>query len=121
MRDSSRARRSVARKAHLLEQRGIAGIAADLAQHRIDLDEAEAAVVLLECALQPLERSLLVAAPGVAGRDLIRGVVGVLGRELVESLLRLLRPAELVVRERGALKAKAPVAGALRRLQRLRR
>ena len=73
----------------LCEQRAVAGVAFQIAEERIPGNAVEAAVALLEGALQPLEGFVFLAAPGVDIGDLVGHVAGILGDQLLERGLRL--------------------------------
>ena len=91
------------RQVHLAEERLVARIAMQVLEHRIAFDSGESAIALLVRALEPLERLVLLAPPGV---DL-----GKSGRP------RLALPSLSVRRAPAAIRERAPVCARPSRCQ----
>src|SRR5712692_1171140 len=90
-------RASVHRQVHLLEQRRVARVAAQLAQEWVHLEKAESAFALRVGALRPLEAAVLLPAPSVDLCDCVGGDVAEPGEQFVERLLRFPRVAQVML------------------------
>ena len=85
------------RQSQFPEQRGVAGIVAQLGDQRVGLDEGQPAIVLGVGAIEPLEGLVLFATPSVDLGDLVGGALGILGDLLAQGLLRFLGMAQRVL------------------------
>src|SRR4051794_21164094 len=102
VRDRSAARPSPSlRNLQPLQHRRETGIALQAAQREIRLHAQQASVVLPDRALQPLERLIVLAPPGVGLRDLVRGDVAPFRDHAVEEPLRFGGMTEIELGERS--------------------
>src|SRR5438128_8601225 len=96
---------SVQRHVHPGEERGVARVAPQAPEKRIDLDVDETAVALIARPLQPRQREVLLSPPAVDLGDLVGAGMRESGNHLVEGSLRLARMAERMLCQGGAREA----------------
>src|SRR5262249_34822882 len=98
-----RARRgSVHPEVHLLGQRRVTRVPAQISEQRVVFDKAQANVVLRKRAVEPPEGILAVAAPGMNLRDLPSRPIRLPLDQCIEGLLRFFRMSQTMLRQRHA-------------------